>query len=1076
MTAAQRSGANIRVHEGTHDEIQGLAPSPVLESSNRPEFSRKLVVLLCATLFLSLVIRLCGFNFESGDYQNHLSRWYDFFLEHGRWNGLGKMTLEVSNYPPLYLYFLSLGTLLPLPKLYSIKLISIAFDYIAAWYVWRLSKAQSPSVWRAYGSVTALLFLPTVILNSAVWGQCDMIYTTGFLASLYYVIKRRPIAALIAFGFSLALKPQAIFWFPLLAGLFAARRLPWKWIWVPGAVYVVCGIPSILAGRPWPDVLLHWARVKNLPGLVHGAPNWYQWLGTEPDHSSLFWILGIAATVAATLLLVVLVRLGPKRGIGEPRWLLSLGLLTVLFPPFYLPGIHERYFFAADVFSVLYAFHVVRGWHSATLVQIASLFAYFRFLYSWEPIPLQVLALLPLIALGFIVKDLVAPGSGDATEPSGDRSVFQLPVASKLRWILGFQAVVFVSFLVIICGVVPEPGKWFSPDIPHRLQTDAFLRGELALSHTPAALATDLAWTRGGVHQVWGLGVPLWRLPFETFAKILGFGAFPDRLAFVVAFVVVAFCVFKMTLAPFLKLQQAGITSEPNQNRTLLAARPLVFSVISIPVLLLLFPPFVNWLRTPFTVYDEVLAYAYLYVLALIVGLIALVRSSSWPKYWFLCALSGLGGLVRPTMAFYGVATVAVAGIWMLYERSRAAKAQHHMSTVLSIVRSLKSWRWWTGVALFIAGGTFLFITNQSRFGDGMEFGHRVHVEGGSLLGAVYATRFGDPYAKEPLPSAARELFGAVFLAKQFNGFDWYREGIFPGQSKTVRWRHFYSITFDGSFAILVVLGWLASIWSMARLWRKRRTMTGQMLAQPLDAESAIIGLWSFVSAVLLAGFYLRVCCISSRYIMDFAPAFAGGILALLLKTSAIASDRHWTRSTALILLVCWTAVEIAGGKCMFGGPRSVKWNEIADQMNAPHVEVRLPKSAYTAGFDFTKTGVPLNGEGWFNDSAVAPAVILFVTDPEFIEVEISCTNNGCSDAPPLVQAKVGPELLKKEREIRTSRGWLTTFRGPLDVQNRRGIQTLFLGFGPKEELAATRTPYQLLSVSWKSPPTSATE
>jgi Gpi18-like mannosyltransferase len=42
--------------------------------------------------------------------------------------------------------------------------------------------------------------------------------------------------------------------------------------------------------------------------------------------------------------------------------MVKLALLSVAFPPFFLPGMHERYFFAADVFGVLYACFVPRGW------------------------------------------------------------------------------------------------------------------------------------------------------------------------------------------------------------------------------------------------------------------------------------------------------------------------------------------------------------------------------------------------------------------------------------------------------------------------------------------------------------------------------------------------------------------------------------------------------------------------------------------------------------------------------------------------------------------------------------------
>ena len=139
--------------------------------------------LLALGLDSSLALRLCLFDFESGDYRLFLSNWYDFFYEHGRWSGF--QTAEpYATYPPLYLYLISLSTLLPLPKLYAIKLISVAADYLGAWYVWRLAKLASASNSRAWAAMMAFLLLPTVVMNSALWGQCDMLYSTGLVASL----------------------------------------------------------------------------------------------------------------------------------------------------------------------------------------------------------------------------------------------------------------------------------------------------------------------------------------------------------------------------------------------------------------------------------------------------------------------------------------------------------------------------------------------------------------------------------------------------------------------------------------------------------------------------------------------------------------------------------------------------------------------------------------------------------------------------------------------------------------------------------------------------------------------------
>jgi Gpi18-like mannosyltransferase len=264
------------------------------------------------------------------------------------------------------------------------------------------------------------LFLPTVVMNSALWGQCDILYATCLLASLFHLLQGRPVAMLVAFGLSASLKPQAIFWCPLLAGLLLSGRLPWRWLWVPPAVYVMCGIPAMLAGEPVANVLLHWGRVENSPGLTLGATNWYQWLFEH--HPDIFWWPGVVLTLVATMWFALWMLEGPGPGQREREWLVSLALLSVLFPPFLLPGMHERYFFAADVLSVVYAACVARGWQVAALIQFASAFAYLPFLFSEQPVPRWILALVMLAALALVTVRLMR-GSTQGTSAFDDGDI-----------------------------------------------------------------------------------------------------------------------------------------------------------------------------------------------------------------------------------------------------------------------------------------------------------------------------------------------------------------------------------------------------------------------------------------------------------------------------------------------------------------------------------------------------------------------------------------------------------------------------------------------------------------------------
>jgi Gpi18-like mannosyltransferase len=348
----------------------------------------------------SLALRFSLFDFQSGDYRGFLSQWYDSFLEHGRWHGLGEPATHLPSYcyPQLYLYLISLSTLLPVPKLYAIKLVSVAADYVAAWYAWQLARRAGFPPTRSLGLLAAVLFLPTVVLNSALWGQCDMMYTCALFASMYYVLEGRTAAALVAFGLSISVKPQAIVWCPFLAGLLASGRLPWRQLWIPPTVYVVCAVPAMLAGQPVLYALGCWGRFAVKPtALVLGAPNWYLFI--SPDVTAGPYAAGVLMTLLVTAALVWWMwRRGPTAP-DLPRWLLSAALLSALFPPFLLPGVHERYFFAADALSVAYAFYDPRRWFVAVLIQFASVFSYYPYLFGREPVPRMVLAAAMVLAI-----------------------------------------------------------------------------------------------------------------------------------------------------------------------------------------------------------------------------------------------------------------------------------------------------------------------------------------------------------------------------------------------------------------------------------------------------------------------------------------------------------------------------------------------------------------------------------------------------------------------------------------------------------------------------------------------------
>ena len=140
--------------------------------------------------------------------------------------------------------------------------------------------------------------------------------------------------------------------------------------------------------------------------LTLNAPNLYQWL---PNDLGLFEKPGLvlAALLAGLLCLVSWRSAVPLDG----EIIVKLSLVSALLLPFTLPHMHERYFFAADVISIIYAFYLPKRFFIPLVVGAASLFSYFPFLFGEEPIlnpdGLQYLAILMGATLIIATTDLI---------------------------------------------------------------------------------------------------------------------------------------------------------------------------------------------------------------------------------------------------------------------------------------------------------------------------------------------------------------------------------------------------------------------------------------------------------------------------------------------------------------------------------------------------------------------------------------------------------------------------------------------------------------------------------------------
>ena len=393
----------------------------------------KMGALLFAGGFLALTMlaRVAMLDFETADYVSFLSGWVQMFRE----GGFATLSQNVGDYNLLYQYVLLLVSRSSLYDLYLIKLFSVAADYALAVVMMRAARHVAGE--RA--AMPALLLvsaLPTVLLDGACWGQCDAVYVSLIVLSLLLLETGRPARSAMALAVAFAFKLQTIFFFPVvLLALIHGKYRPRHALAFFGA-YLVTMLPALIAGRPFLDALSVYANQsmgQYYDRLTYNAPNLYLFFpmlefASSQEYTWMRYIDGVdslgtnaylnadllpalqsAALFACILLtlIVVIYWLIHAREI-TPEMTLELALFFAIFLPFVMPKIHERYFYLADMLSVLYAIKRSDRRFVPLLVVTASAMSYVPYLMRQRPIDERWLALMMLAALVVVSHDLLA--------------------------------------------------------------------------------------------------------------------------------------------------------------------------------------------------------------------------------------------------------------------------------------------------------------------------------------------------------------------------------------------------------------------------------------------------------------------------------------------------------------------------------------------------------------------------------------------------------------------------------------------------------------------------------------------
>jgi Gpi18-like mannosyltransferase len=328
-----------------------------------------------------------------------------------------------ADYSPLYLLMLGFISFLPNGELievsgYSfyknnmiyIKSVYFIFTIILAFGIYLIIKHLTKNKILSSIGYIIIIALPTVFINSAIWGNADVIYATFLIYAFYFVLKDKAGLGFFFWGLAFANKLQAVFLLPFLVLLILNRKIKLHKILYGGLSFFLSVVPCYFAGASFTEPFAYIGKELNgYRKLTLGCPNMWQLMEFKGDviTNNCMWIGLLLIGVVFAILYIRHIDLNSS----ENRF--KVGILLIMTTIFFLPYMHERYFYLIDCLVVVYALIDKRKFYFIPLMQISSGIAYYHylsgyyFIQPWGENSVHIAAFINLFVLCVIFYDVL---------------------------------------------------------------------------------------------------------------------------------------------------------------------------------------------------------------------------------------------------------------------------------------------------------------------------------------------------------------------------------------------------------------------------------------------------------------------------------------------------------------------------------------------------------------------------------------------------------------------------------------------------------------------------------------------
>lgn len=329
---------------------------------------------LGALLIVGLMVRLLmaysyhGFILDL----NLFKSWGKQMVDNGLSSAYDKSTF--IDYPPGYLCVLGLVErfvrLLELGDLtgYTQGLVNMLYkvpsclcDLGAGYFIYKVARERVPKNLSLL-LVAAYIFNPSVLINSAAWGQVDGVYTFAVVAMLYFITEKKLPAAYFTCIIGVLMKPQMLFFAPILIWAIIEQvfleGFNWRKFWInlgSGLASIACAFLFMIPFGIGRTIAQYTETLGSYPYATVNAFNLWGLVGLnwQPQESKL---LGIPATtwgslfLIASVLFVIVICYIMRR--DKSKYYFAAGcLMTMIFT--LSVRMHERYMFPAMALILL---------------------------------------------------------------------------------------------------------------------------------------------------------------------------------------------------------------------------------------------------------------------------------------------------------------------------------------------------------------------------------------------------------------------------------------------------------------------------------------------------------------------------------------------------------------------------------------------------------------------------------------------------------------------------------------------------------------------------------------------------